>query len=289
MSLRQLPRVNALSRPACYAGEATDTAYSQWADVPMALAVTDDNVIEINDVIGEDWWTGGGFTSNRFSAALRAIGPRDVTLFVNSPGGDMFEGLAIYNMAVAHPGKVTVQVMGMAASAASVIAMAADELVMAQGSFLMVHNAWGGIVGNRHDMAAAIDVFTKFDSAMADIYAARTGQPAAAMTAMMDGPTRNSDGTWLTAQEAVDQKFADRLGDAAEALITARAEPDHKVWAVRRVEAALMKQGLPRSERRSLLRELSGTSGAAAHTAMPGAGDPEVMAALARLNTTLSV
>ena len=93
----------------------------------VKAASEDDNTISILDPIGEDWY-GNGVTSKRVSAALRAIGKTDVTVSINSPGGDYFEGLAIYNLLRDHPAKVTVKIVGIAASAASVIAMAADEV-----------------------------------------------------------------------------------------------------------------------------------------------------------------
>ncbi|EPJ5267720.1 head maturation protease, ClpP-related, partial [Providencia stuartii] len=104
-------------------------------------AASSDNTISVLDVIGEDFW-GEGVTAKRISAALRAIGNQDVVVNINSPGGDMFEGLAIYNLLRAHNGKVTVNILGIAASAASVIAMAGDEIRMGRGAFLMIHNCW---------------------------------------------------------------------------------------------------------------------------------------------------
>lgn len=96
---------------------------------------------------------GRGVTAKRISAALRAIGNNDVVVNINSPGGDMFEGLAIYNLLRSHSGKVTVNILGIAASAASIIAMAGDEVQMGRGAFLMIHNCWAVGVGNRHDFA----------------------------------------------------------------------------------------------------------------------------------------
>ncbi len=86
-------------------------------------AATDDNSISVFDVIGQDYW-GEGVTAKRIAGALRAMNGADVTVNINSPGGDMFEGLAIYNLLREYEGRVTVKVLGIAASAASVIAMA---------------------------------------------------------------------------------------------------------------------------------------------------------------------
>ena len=105
---------------------------------------------------------------------------------INSPGGDFFEGVAIYNLLREHQGRVTVQVMGLAASAASVIAMAGDQILMGDGSFLMIHNAWAVAIGNRHDMADAAKLLEPFDTAMAKVYAARSGVTEAEAARMMD-------------------------------------------------------------------------------------------------------
>lgn len=289
MSLRQLPKVQAFQRPRGYEPDATPQALRDWAERPMAAAVTDDNIIEINDVIGEDWWSGGGFTSNRMSAALRSVGAKDVTVMINSPGGDVFEGLTIFNMLAAHPAAVTIQVMGLAASAASVIAMAGDKVLMSQGAMMMIHNAWGVVVGNRNDMAAGQALFGKIDASMADIYAAHTGLSVDVVAKMMDGPTQNSDGTWLTAKEAVDQKFADSLTDTTHDA-RARAAVDPAVMVRRRADALLAEQGMPRSERRALFAGIKGMPSAAQMEGpvMPRADTTEVMAALGRLSKSLT-
>jgi ATP-dependent protease ClpP protease subunit len=133
MSNRNLPQAAMPARPKNFQWDAPSDVLSNWAEHPMAAASEDANSISILDVIGEDWWTGGGFTAKRASAALRSIGASDVVVNINSPGGDMFEGIAIYNLLAAHPAKVTVNVLGIAASAASIIAMAGDEILMGEG------------------------------------------------------------------------------------------------------------------------------------------------------------
>jgi ATP-dependent Clp protease, protease subunit len=266
MSLRQLPAPKAFTRPDSAQWDAPSDALERWAALPAAAASEDAATISIFDVIGEDFWTGGGFTAKRAAAALRAIGQRPVTVEINSPGGDMFEGLAIYNILREHQAEVTVKVMGLAASAASVIAMAGDRVTMGLGSFLMIHNAWGVVVGNRNDMRSAAEVFDQFDGAMADIYAARTGRKTDEIAAMMDAET------WLNAREAKARGFADDLmDDPAPEGASARAD----VSARRRLDALLAKQGVPRSERRRLLRDASaGMQDAAGAPATPRAGEP---------------
>jgi ATP-dependent Clp protease protease subunit len=133
--------------------------------------------------------TGQGVTAARISAALRAIGKRDVVVNINSPGGDYFEGLAIYNALRDHPAQVTVKVLGIAASAASVIAMAGDEIQIARAGFLMIHNTWIIAMGDRHALREAADWLEPFDQVAVDIYAARTGLEPKAIAKMLDRET----------------------------------------------------------------------------------------------------
>lgn len=258
MSLKNLPKPQAFERPASYTWDAPAEALSQWADKPMAAEADEPNTISIYGVIGEDFWTGEGFTAKKTAGILRSIGKKAVTVNINSPGGDMFEGLAIYNLLREHPASVTVKVMGVAASAASIIAMAGDEVLMGTGSIMMIHNAWGLVIGNRHDFADAAEVFKTFDGSMASIYAARTGMSDKDIMAMLDGPSRSSDGTYMTAAEAIDKGFADGEFEGADEPTQARASVPADVLARRRAEAALAKQGIGRKERADILNSLSG-------------------------------
>ncbi|EOX9110369.1 head maturation protease, ClpP-related [Providencia rettgeri] len=172
-------------------------------------AASSANTISVLDVIGEDYW-GEGVTAKRISGALRAIGNNDVVVNINSPGGDMFEGLAIYNLLRAHSGKVTVNILGIAASAASIIAMAGDEIHMGRGAFLMIHNCWSIGVGNRHDFAKLAADLEPFDKSMADIYVARSGQSESVVSKMMD------DETYIASSDAIAKGFADGLLAADE-------------------------------------------------------------------------
>lgn len=254
MSLRKLPEAKAFQKPSNFQWDAPSDVLAKWADKPMAAEADDPNTISIYDVIGEDWWTGGGFTAKRMAAALRSVGSKDVTVKINSPGGDMFEGIAIYNLLRDHPAKVTIEVMGWAASAASIIAMAGDEIRMGLGTFMMVHNAWGVVVGNRHDMRAGAELFDGFDSAIADIYEARTGMKRAEIVKLMDAET------FMGPSDAVKNGFADVIDESRnEASANAASNPDRAVMARRRTEAALAKAGVSRNERFDILSELTAT------------------------------
>jgi ATP-dependent Clp protease protease subunit len=270
MSLRKLHKPTAFQRPEGYTWDTPPAAFSEWTERPLAAEADDANTISIYGVIGEDYWTGEGFTAKRMAGALRSIGKNAVTVNINSPGGDMFEGLAIYNLLREHQAEVTVKVMGIAASAASIIAMAGDNVLMGTGSMLMIHNAWGMVIGNRHDFADAADVFKTFDSSMASIYAERTGIKVDDVLTMLDGPSRSSDGTYMTAAEAIEKGFADDTFEPEDGA--AQAKSPGQINAKIRIDAILAKQGVPRSERRKMLSEVAGTHDAAG-TATHDAGE----------------
>lgn len=158
----------------------------------------------------------------------------------------MFEGVAIYNMLREHKGHVTVKVLGMAASAASIIAMAGDTIQVGRPSFIMIHNGWLCACGNRHELREVADWMEPFDAAMADVYADRTANDPAAIVKMMDSET------WIGGSAAIEQGFADELLGSDEVK-----EGDSKAQAaaVRRVEAALRASGLPQSEAKRLLSD----------------------------------
>ncbi|WP_312109324.1 head maturation protease, ClpP-related [Pantoea septica] len=239
------------------------SAMERW-NGGIKAAKSDDNSISVFDVIGADWY-GDGVTASRIAAALRAIGGADVTVNINSPGGDMFEGLAIYNLLREYDGKVTVKVLGLAASAASIIAMAGDEVQIGRGAFLMIHNCWVYAMGNRHDLAQVAADMEPFDKAMNDIYGARTGLSSEAIEAMMNAET------YIGGSDAVEKGFADRLLAADEVV----DGDDSPATALRKLDAMLAKTDAPRSERRKLLKALTGGKPGAAATpeGMPGATD----------------
>lgn len=228
-----------------------------------------DNVITMFDVIGEDWWTGGGVTAKKVAAQLRAIGDRPIEVQVNSGGGDMFEGLAIYNLLREHPQEITVKVMGMAASAASVIAMAGDNVEIGAASFLMIHNCWVCACGNRHDMTEVADFLAPFDQAMADVYAQRSQQTAEACAAWMDAET------WMSGSIAIERGFADALLAADQVKVDEKAKAaDREANEVRAMELTLISSGMTRAQARARIKSIKGTPGAAQDTVVtPGADD----------------
>lgn len=238
-------------------------ALDRWnAGVRAASDKEEERSISIYDAIGQDFWTGDGVTAKRVAGALRSMGKGPVTVNVNSPGGDMFEGLAIYNLLREHDGDVTVRVLGLAASAASIVAMAGDTVQIARAGFLMVHNTWVMVAGNRHDLIDVADTLKGFDEAMASIYAAHTGQDVKAMAKLMDAET------WIGGETAVEDGFADELLPADQVK---KGDAKASASAVRRIEAALRASGMPKSEAMRLISELKSGAG---DPAGGGEGDP---------------
>lgn len=272
MSLRKLPEAKTLQRPKNFQWDAPSDVLARWSETPQAADSGRDNVITMFDVIGDDFWTGGGVTAKRISAALRHIGERDVVVQLNSPGGDLFEGLAIYNLLRKHKARVTVEVLGWAASAASIIAMAGDEIRMGLGSFMMVHNAWGAVIGNRHDMREGADLFEEFDASIADIYEARTDAKRADIVALMDAET------FMGAKTAVEKGFADLVDDdlALPDADDDAKNTDRRLMARRQTEAALARAGYTREARSEMLSEMGVTSAAPRDASRPAERDAGV-------------
>lgn len=150
----------------------------------------------------------GGVSAETIVQQIRAMsGP--ITLRINSPGGDVFAARAIQAAMDAHDGEITAHVDGYAASAASLIAVAADRCVMASGAFMMIHKAWTIGMGNADDMLASAELLEKIDGTLADTYAAKAGGEVSAFADLMRAET------WFTAQEAVDAKLADEIAAKA--------------------------------------------------------------------------
>lgn len=170
------------------------------------------NTIWIHDVIVSaeaetEWW--GGVAAETVARQLAGMtGP--VTLRLNSPGGDVFGGRAMASAIEAYPDRVTAIIDGYAASAASIVAVAADEIVMAPGTFLMIHNSWTFTMGDKGDHLDQAAVLEKIDRSLAETYAARGKHDAEAFARLMEAET------WFTADEAIAAGLADRIADKAD-------------------------------------------------------------------------
>lgn len=264
MSKKSLPGVPEGRPCAAVSSQLQPRALDRWNAGVRAAASdgSEDRSISVYDVIGYDYWTGEGVTAKRIAAALRSMGAGPVTVNVNSPGGDMFEGLAIYNLLREHDGEITVKILGLAASAASVIAMAGDKVQIARAGFLMIHNAWVMAIGNRNDLIEVANTLKPFDDAMAGIYAARTGQDTKAMAKLMDSET------WIGGEAAIEDGFADELLPSDQVQ---KGAGKASASAVRRIEAGLRASGMPKSEAMRLISEIKSSSG---DPAGGGEGDP---------------
>lgn len=164
--------------------------------------------IFIYDEIGPDYY--GLVSAKQVMRDLEAVGRgKPVTVRINSPGGSVVEAQAIYNAIRRHSeagGKVTMAVDALAASAASYIAMAGDEIEMAENSMMMIHHAWSIAIGNAAEMRKAAEVLSKFDDGLTAVYASRSKKTVQEITDMLAAET------WLNAQEAVDAGLADSVG-----------------------------------------------------------------------------
>lgn len=256
MTIRNLPIAPVASSRPGVSCDITPKALEHWNRAISAADQDDDATISIFDPIGYDPWSGDGVTAKRISAALRSLNGKDVVVNINSPGGDVYEGLAIYNLFREYKGKVTMRVLGVAASAASFLAMAGDEIQIARAAFFMIHNAWVMAVGNRHDLRDVADWLEPFDKTITEIYVARTGGDAKAVQKQMDAET------WLGGSDAVAQGFADSL--LASDAIAEVEDEDGASNAAHRLDVLLARGGVPRSERRKLIQEIkTGTPSAA--------------------------
>jgi ATP-dependent protease ClpP protease subunit len=159
------------------------------------------------DVLGIDFF--GGIPARQVVDDLAALGPvESLDVRINSPGGDVFEGSAIYNALARFPAKVTVHIDGLAASAASLVAMAGDRTLIAENAMVMVHRPWTGVVGDAEEFRRQADTLEKAWSAMLTTYARRTGRRAATIAQRV---TDAGGEWWMTAEEAAAEGFADSV------------------------------------------------------------------------------
>lgn len=170
---------------------------------------------EISDVS----WFGDEVTPAQFQKDLGKLGDiESLDVFINSPGGDVFAGITIYNILKRHPAKVNIHVDGIAASAASIVAMAGDKIVMPASATLMIHNAWGLGMGNKARMRALADELERLDGQLAGIYAGRTGKDAKTISAWMDAER------WMSGDEALADGFCDEVEANKQIAACADAE-----------------------------------------------------------------
>ena len=167
----------------------------------------------ISDTDSENW---GIINAKGLISKVKALGNvQNITLRINSVGGDVFEAQAMYSYLKSHPANITVRVDGLAASAASVVAMAGDKVIMPTNALMMIHNPSGGVWGEAEDMRDTAEILDKIRDTIANVYMARTGLDREKVVSMMDSET------WLTATEAHELKFCDEVEESV--TVTAMA------------------------------------------------------------------
>lgn len=160
-----------------------------------------ESTVYLHGVIGGFW---GDIDETAFAQAMASITSDTIHLRIDSPGGDVFAARAMMTAISQHPAKVIAHVDGLAASAATGICMACDEVEISSGARFMIHNAWTIAIGNKDDMRKTGDLLDKIDAGLVDDYARRTGKAVDVVTGWMD------EETWFSADEAVANGFADR-------------------------------------------------------------------------------
>lgn len=184
-------------------------------------AKADKAEVYLYEDVGEGWF--GGVSAKQFADDLKSLGAvSQIDLRINSYGGEVFDGFAIYNQLKEHSAKVVSHVDGIAASIASVIAMAGDEILIAEAGFMMIHNAQGLAIGDARDMRQMADTLDTVTGSIADVYVARTGRGQGEVRDWMD------DETWMTAADCVERGFADSMVENMRVAAHATMSDRHK-------------------------------------------------------------
>lgn len=169
----------------------------------------------VSSELEAEWW--GGIAPGPFVKAIRDLDVDTIHLRINSPGGSVFAARAMEQALREHGAKVVVHIDGIAASAATFIAMAGEEVIMAKGAMFMIHKAWTGMWGNANDLRKEADLLDKIDGTLAETYAAKTGKDLEQVAEWM------AQETWFTADEALENGFATSVASGGDAQAGAHA------------------------------------------------------------------
>jgi ATP-dependent Clp endopeptidase proteolytic subunit ClpP len=175
-------------------------AHRSWYKIKAAAKASEPDAV---DVLIYDEISMWGVSAQDFVKDLQGVTAKTINLRINSPGGSVFDGTAIFNALKAHPAKVVAHIDGVAASIASIIALAGDEVRMSPNAFFMIHNPWGFSIGDAAEMRKMADVLDKIGGTLAKTYADKCGKPVSEVQDLMDSET------WMTADEAKDAGFVD--------------------------------------------------------------------------------
>lgn len=188
-----------------------------------------------------------GVTAKRFADDLKGLGEvSKIHLHISSDGGEVFAGRAIYNQLAQHKARIIVHVDGIAASIASLIAMAGNEIRMGEGAFIMIHNAWSIAVGNAKEMRARADVLETIDASITGTYAKRTKNDVAQIKKWMEAET------WFSAEDAVAKGFADVVDEPLQ--VAARLRNSSRFT---NIPVALRPKGVAAAEAIAAMRRIS--------------------------------
>ena len=178
-----------------------DKKFWKWMNLAEGDSV---RVLELYGTIAEESWFDDDITPKMFHDELFS-GTGDIVIWINSPGGDCIAASQIYSMLMDYKGKVTIKIDGIAASAASVIAMAGTEVLMAPTALMMIHNPATVAFGDHKDMQKAIEMLSEVKESIINAYEIKTGQSRAKLSHLMDSET------WMNANKAIEMGFADGL------------------------------------------------------------------------------
>ena len=176
----------------------------KWTNLAQTETAPAERILHLNGTIAEESWFDDDVTPQQFKDELMS-GSGDITVWINSPGGDCVAAAQIYNMLVEYPGKVTVKIDGIAASAASVIAMAGTKVLMSPVSMMMIHNPMTVAYGDSTEMQKAIEMLGSVKDSIINAYEIKTGLSRAKLSHLMDAET------WMDATKAVELGFADGI------------------------------------------------------------------------------
>ena len=206
----------------------------------------------LNGEISDETWYGDEVTPKMFKEELQN-GEGDITVWINSPGGDVFAAAQIYNMLMDYKGNVTVKIDGLAASAASVIAMAGTEVQMSPVAMMMIHNPATIAIGDSSEMKKAIDMLDEVKESIMNAYEIKTGLSRSRISHLMDAES------WFNAKKAVELGFADKLlfsKEETEAEEEKELEMEAVMFSRKAVTNSLMSKLIPKPEKKTPIEQL---------------------------------
>ncbi|GIO39064.1 hypothetical protein J41TS12_39250 [Paenibacillus antibioticophila] len=179
-------------------------SFKNLSDEEVELRISGE-IVDDDDAWLYEWFGISAASPNAFRSELSAYKGKNITVWIDSWGGDVFAGMGIYNALKEHKGRVVAKIDGKAVSAGSIIPMAADEIMISPGGIMMAHNPWTRAQGEYKDMIKAAEVLNEVKEAILNVYQVRTKHPREKLSQMMD------ETTWMSAQKAVNERFADGI------------------------------------------------------------------------------